>query len=159
MIHLIPTSFDLVSLTFLTEFLPFSSLAVSRFLCFLGLFQFTWVLDPFGLAMRSLIFLQLCRQQLGLLRNKHSLFPVALQANTSAAFSRSPFQCLHVYLISSTWMVAVQQQVLQLQVKFPLSDQQATQSWNNQGLFRKMTMLKYFGTEVVQCPALHLSRR
>lgn len=58
------------------------------FFCFLGLFQFTWVLNPFGHAMSPLKFLQLCGQQLGLLRNKHRLFQVALQANTNAAFSR-----------------------------------------------------------------------
>lgn len=90
-IHLVPASADLIYLTFFTEFLPFSSLLVSLFLCFWGHFQFTWVLYPFGLAISPLKFIQFCRQQLGLVWNKHSLFQVALQANANAAFSRKPF--------------------------------------------------------------------
>lgn len=99
MIHLIPTSSDLISLTFLIEFLPFSSLAILSFLCFLGLFQFTWVLDPFGLAMSPLKFLQLCRQQLGLLKNKHSMFQAALQANTSKKSLPVPAHGPHFFYV------------------------------------------------------------
>lgn len=85
-IHLIPASADLIYLTFLIEFVPFFSLFISLFLCFSGHFQFTWVLDPFGLAVSPLQFIRFCRQQLGLLWNKHNSFQVAPQANTKCCF-------------------------------------------------------------------------
>lgn len=92
--HLIPASADLISLTFLMELHPFFSLLLSSlFPCFLGHFQFTWVLDLFGLAVSPLKFIQFCRQQLRLLWNKHSSFQVTLQANANAVFCR---KCLPV---------------------------------------------------------------
>lgn len=106
-IHLIPASADLIYLTFSIELLPFSSLLVSLFLCFSGHFQFTWVLYPFGLAIGPLQFRQFCRQQLGLVWNKHGLFQVALQANASAAFSRKSLPVPACVPPFSTVIVAV----------------------------------------------------